>query len=226
MNNEFMSQDISKLSESLSKAKAAFGPILKNKTVKTKSFSYDYADLSSIEDTIKIPMMENGLVIMQPMIMVGAQRVLVTILSHVSGQWIKGEIPLSSNTIEMQTMGKEITYLRRYSLCSILGITPEDDTDGNEEAGKDKISSKRCEDRIVVRSEFAVENPLAEIKKRYPSHEPDMLEKYLKICSEKKGWTQEAFAQAALESPDLIEKHYDKFLEIYKAKPTLETENK
>lgn len=137
--SEMMTQDIGKLTEALAKAKANFGPIIKNKTVSAGAFKYDYADLASIEEAITRPLCEQGLTIMQPLTNIeGNQRALITMLVHTSGQWIKSIIPLSQYNGKVQDAGKEITYLRRYSLSSLLGISAEDDTDGATNTVEDK----------------------------------------------------------------------------------------
>lgn len=137
MSFPIMSDDISKLTEALAKAKANFGPIFKNKKVNAISYSFEYADLASIEEAIRQPLMENGLTIMQPITLVEKERMLVTILSHSSGQWVRGIIPLSPHNGKLQDAGKEITYLRRYALSALLGISAEDDTDGGNDPIED-----------------------------------------------------------------------------------------
>jgi len=177
---EIMTQDIAKLTEALAKAKSSFGPIIKNKTVKTTSFSYDYADLASIEEAIRKPLMENGLTIFQPITMVGEQRILITLLSHISGQWIKGEMPLSNYNGKVQDFGKEITYLRRYAMCSLLGITAEEDTDGNVVVGQDK----RADQNVKFTAEKARPTTLtkeqadtiADLVKEHPALKEEILQ--------------------------------------------------
>lgn len=174
MEKDLMSSEISKLTEALAKAKVNFGPIVKNKTVKTPSFSYDYADLPSIEEAINKPLMEQGLAVLQPITIIGEQRVLITILSHISGQWMKGIMPLSPYNGKMQESGKEITYLRRYALCSMLCITAEDDTDGNPIVGHDKSSHYDSKTSVKLSKE-----QLDTIKVLTKDH-PDVREETLK----------------------------------------------
>jgi hypothetical protein len=71
--------------------------------------------------------------------------VLVTLLTHTSGEWIKSEFPIkaqpSGKTNEMQALGSGITYLRRYAICSMLGIAQEDD-DGSSAGEKGNSNSQ------------------------------------------------------------------------------------
>ncbi len=57
--------------------------------------------------------------------------ILITRLSHKSGQWYESMLLLrldKSNTQSMnQTVGSSITYMRRYALLAILGVGQTDD---------------------------------------------------------------------------------------------------
>lgn len=48
-------------------------------------------------------------------------------LGHSSGEFIESEFYVPQLNIDHQKLGASMTYLRRYSACSILGITPEDE---------------------------------------------------------------------------------------------------
>lgn len=125
------SEQINELASALSKMQGLVGSVTKNKTVKipTKngnSFSYTYADLAGIWEAIRKPLSESGLCITQTF----CDKTLVTLLMHSSGQWIKSSLPLSRMGSTPQELGSEITYLKRYALSSILGISADEDDDG------------------------------------------------------------------------------------------------
>lgn len=125
------SEQINELAKALSNMQGNVGAVFKNKTAKipTKSgstYSYSYADLAGIWDCIRKPLMENGLALTQTF----NDSMLVTLLMHSSGQWLKSSLPLSCMGAKPQDLGSEITYLRRYALTSILGISADDDDDG------------------------------------------------------------------------------------------------
>lgn len=84
-----------------------------------------YADLASINELIREPLAKNGFAISQPI----CNGVLETYLFHTSGQYLKSEIKLSVDGKASQAVGSEITYMRRYCLCAILNLAPEDDDD-------------------------------------------------------------------------------------------------
>lgn len=187
---EIMSQEISKLTDALAKAKAAFPTIVKNKTVKTPSYTFDYADLPSIEESIKIPLMQNGLVLMQPLTMLADQRGVMTILSHVSGQWVRGFTPLPPYNGKIQDAGKEITYLRRYSICSLIGITPEDDSDGSEVTPLDRkpgnsASPQPTKDNWDVAIPAKLDKKQIEMLKTMTNQLPELREEILRFTGKK-----------------------------------------
>jgi hypothetical protein len=61
------------------------------------------------------------------------QVIVVTRLAHTSGEWIEGELAVPVSKADAQGYGSALTYARRYGLCAITGIAPEDD-DGNAAA--------------------------------------------------------------------------------------------
>jgi hypothetical protein len=63
---------------------------------------------------------------------------LTTVLAHSSGEWIASDWPVCTLS-EMATprrMGAALTYARRYSLFSLVGIAGEDDLDAPDLAGQ------------------------------------------------------------------------------------------
>lgn len=94
------------------------------------SYSYTYADLAQVTRELMPILGGLGLSFMaKPTLGGDGKFVLAYKLLHVSGESEEGEYPLSS-TGTPQAMGAAITYARRYCLCAITGIAPEDDDDG------------------------------------------------------------------------------------------------
>ena len=134
------SESIKELATALAKAQGelraaemtATNPFLKNK----------YADLGSIIKAAQAPLANNGLAIVQPVSDNGDIVTVETLLMHQSGEWISERISspaTKENGISaVQSMGKIITYLRRYSYASMLGVYGEEDTDGNDDPKPEK----------------------------------------------------------------------------------------
>ena len=95
--------------------------------------SYSYADLGAIFDAIRKPLSECGLAISQFPSVDNGEVVVQTILFHNSGQFIKESLRMKPADLKIQSIGSTITYGKRYSLSAILGISTEEDDDG--EAG-------------------------------------------------------------------------------------------
>jgi hypothetical protein len=61
-----------------------------------------------------------------------------TILTHLSGEWISDRVSMQvgeeRGKSSAQVAGSIVTYLRRYSLASILGVYADEDGDGNKPA--------------------------------------------------------------------------------------------
>jgi hypothetical protein len=92
-----------------------------------------YSSLDAIWDACRQPLAENGLSIVQIPSTGENELVMETTLYHSSGEWISGSISLpliSGRMNEHQALGTAITYARRYSLSSMVGIASGDDDDG------------------------------------------------------------------------------------------------
>ena len=91
-------------------------------------FKSKYADLSSCWQSVRKPLTDNGLAVVQTMdTSDNGHTVIVTTLIHKSGQWMRGRLPIKPVKEDPQGVGSAITYGRRYSLAAIVGLCPEDD---------------------------------------------------------------------------------------------------
>src|ERR1700690_816940 len=105
------SPEIDKITEAMAKAQAAIKPATKNK--KNPHFKSTYADLASIMEACKEPLAANGLAIWQfTEISDSVGLLLVTLCTHTSGQWMRGEMPLSMTNHTPQQMGSQLTYYK------------------------------------------------------------------------------------------------------------------
>ncbi len=94
-----------------------------------------YADLATVMDACRAPLSKHGLAVIQTTDGTdGAMITIITTLAHKSGQWIRGRLVMRAEKTDPQTIGKCITYARRYALSAIVGVAPEDD-DGNSASG-------------------------------------------------------------------------------------------
>ncbi|HUV46311.1 MAG TPA: ERF family protein [Dehalococcoidia bacterium] len=106
-------------------------------------FHSKYADLLSIWEACREVLTTNGLSVVQ----VGAldeqgNAYLETMLLHSSGEWIMGKLPLRTTKADPQSQGSAITYARRYSLSSIIGLCTEEDDDAEAAMERKKPAPK------------------------------------------------------------------------------------
>jgi len=70
---------------------------------------------------------------------------LVTRISHVSGEAYEQAMPLLVAGADMQKLGAALTYARRYAWAAALGISEQEDDDGNAASAKPQSGPKVSE---------------------------------------------------------------------------------
>lgn len=126
------------IKELLTALAIAQGLFLTPKKSKTNPFfnNSKYADLSDVIDATKDALAKNDLAIIQGVDNSAEGQFLFTRLTHKTGQWIEATCPLFIDKRTMQGLGSAVTYARRYSLSSLLGVASEIDDDGNATTSK------------------------------------------------------------------------------------------
>ena len=114
----------------------------KSKTTgKSYEYTYDYSTLAGCLNSCRAALSKNGLSFIQSSGVRANQVSITSMLLHSSGQYFKNTITLTSGDQDPQSIGSAITYGRRYELCAMVGIAPEDD-DG-EAASKAQASPQQ-----------------------------------------------------------------------------------
>ena len=122
------SESIKELSKALVEFHKKAGKVIKD----AKGYNYRYATLSNILDVIQDPLNECGLSVIQ---LPQGDHELVTILTHISGEFISNTSRMVPKEENPQQRGSCITYQRRYSLGAILCINIDEDDDGAAASG-------------------------------------------------------------------------------------------
>lgn len=135
---ENRSEKIEEVVKALIAAQKNIGTLTKNKQVKGKGFSWEYADLAAVIEAIKEPLNENNVLLTQAVNVNGEGVAIVeTQLIHESGQWIGSRTPVFCNRPnDAQAFGTGVSYAKRYALMALLGLPTEDDN--GEAASKKK----------------------------------------------------------------------------------------
>ena len=124
------SESISEIAKALC---AAQGEITNaTKSSENPFFRSKYADLSEVLNCIKPVIVKHGLSFTQMPGYIDGIVSVETMVLHTSGEWISSKCESPAPKLDPQGIGSAITYLRRYSLSAVFGLTQADD-DGNSQ---------------------------------------------------------------------------------------------
>jgi len=129
------SEQINELAAAFAKAQASLPAVPKRGHGQVGQARTTYATLDDVIDTVRGPLSENGLSFTQMLDNSEDGPTLTTMLLHESGQWIVSSTPIDAmdgnrGTNAMQAFGSTLTYLKRYALSAMLGVTTGEDDDG------------------------------------------------------------------------------------------------
>jgi hypothetical protein len=142
------------LHQKLHRAKLTIGKVTKN----AQSHHSKYADLNAILDAVEPILLENGMILLQP---IQGNSVCTQIVDVDSGAMLESCMDLPQG-VNPQNMGSAITYYRRYTLQAALSLQAVDD-DGEkaskEEVVKETLSAERFNNALIKikNKEYTVE---------------------------------------------------------------------
>lgn len=143
------------LNEALADLQTQLPHIAKNNKaeVPTKTggkYTYQYADLAEITRQVLPLLGKLGLSFTSRPTLVSDRLALVYELRHISGESIDGVYPLPDRGTP-QEVGSAITYARRYCICAVTGLAPDNDDEdavlAEQAARKQRVD--RVEERIA-----------------------------------------------------------------------------
>jgi len=135
------SDSINELAAALAKAQGEMGDAVR--ACDNATFGSRYADLSSVWEACRAPLAKHEIAIVQSPSTEGARVSVVTLLTHRSGQWLRGTISVTACDDSPQAVGSACTYLRRYALQAFAGVAPADD-DAEAAQGRGKHPDKNA----------------------------------------------------------------------------------
>jgi hypothetical protein len=153
------------LHQKLHRAKLAIGKVTKNATAKipTKNGTMNlvYADINAIIEAVEPILLENGLLLLQP---IQNESVCTQIIDIDSGVMVESSMKLPV-TVQPKDMGSAITYYRRYTLQSALSLQAIDDDaeaaskPAPTETKKESLSDARFKAALakIASNEYTVE---------------------------------------------------------------------
>lgn len=149
-----LSESVGQIACSLAAAQGEFTNPLKDKTARVKmknggEYSFNYADLASVFDAVRLPLSKYSLALVQaPRIEYLSDNVaLVTVttrLIHSSGEWLECDVTMGAEEQRPQVVSSAITYAKRYGLQALLGVVADEDDDGNAATGNTAQINQRA----------------------------------------------------------------------------------
>ena len=127
-------ENVSKLMTAVLSAQKAFGAVLKD--ANNPHLKVKYASLGSVLDAISQPLLDAGVVLLQPAVDTGERdengKVHIasvrTVLIHAeSGESFETTTSIPLVKADPQGYDSALTYARRYAIMGLLGLAPEDD---------------------------------------------------------------------------------------------------
>lgn len=135
------------------------------------NYTFRYADLAAVSAAILPRLSKYGLAWTTRPTLDDGKFVLAYELRHVSGESLSGTYPLPTQG-RPQEMGSAITYARRYALCAVTGVAPEDDDDNASAAERSAVEREK---RVTAEKQLK-DAIWAEAKKREWIGEDDSYE--------------------------------------------------
>lgn len=146
-------------------------------------FKSRYSTLASIYEACRKLLSKNGIAVIQsPSTTEKGEVRITTLLAHTSGQFFKSEFDLRPKDNLPQSMGSAVSYGRRYSLMSMVGIASDDD-DGND-------ATRPTEPRPEPRHEARITPKPAPVSEPPKHISMEQLKRLHTLKSERK-WTDE-----------------------------------
>lgn len=126
----------------LGAAQLEFTAIEKSSTANAGKYKYDYAPLDAVLAAVRPILNRHGLAVSHSIQEArDSMRVATMIVHGESEQWVRCAMTLIS-TADPQARGSNLTYARRYTLLSLLGVMPGGEDD-DAMAGKNHVQQTR-----------------------------------------------------------------------------------
>lgn len=198
-----MSEKTDIVLDRLMKAKQQIGTVKKDS--KNPFHKSNYASLNAYIDASEEHLIQNGLILVQAGNGSFSEPIIVATLMHPeSGQWIKSYLPILNPKQDSQGLGASVTYMRRYSIATLLGLVSEDD-DGETASGRGKYDHQKKK-ALPVESPEKDEEKLRKLLEIFDKEDQFLVMEYLKIVSEHFNWSQTECVNRFLEDKELISK--------------------
>jgi ERF superfamily len=191
----------------LMKAKQQIGTVKKDS--KNPFHKSNYASLNAYIDASEDHLIENGLILVQAGNGSFSQPMIIATLIHPeSSQWLKSYLPILNPKLDSQGLGASVTYMRRYSIATLLGLVSEDD-DGETASGRGKYDQQKKKAAAPEKSpdeKQKDDEALRKILEIFDKEDQYLVIEYMKVVGTHFSWTQAECVKKFLEDKDFIDK--------------------
>lgn len=158
---------ISKIVGALAIAQGKFATLKSEREVtvtgEKAAYKFRYAELHSLLEVVRKPLSEAGIAVVQVPEVTNEMRnvTVITKLLHVSGESLEGRLTVPVQRPGPMGIGAAITFARRYTLLSLLGLAQADEPDelGELAPGVPPPLPRPLQDSAAGRSSTPVESP-------------------------------------------------------------------
>lgn len=125
------SESVKTILADLGKAQAEFPTLPKD----SNGYNYKYTNLDTVISTLRPILSKFNIGFMQSLTTTENGRMAITTrLFNSAGEWLEDTTPLPDVSLQKgnaaQNVGAAITYMKRYTLCAMLGVSCDEDQDG------------------------------------------------------------------------------------------------
>lgn len=211
------SPTIGKLTEALCKAKLEMPAIVKDKTVKVRTktggeYVFEFASNDEITTKTTPTLAKHGLAIVHSTWPENGVEMLITTLSHTSGEWEIAKSIIKTSDTSNQAYGGGISFLKRYHTGALLNLAIDQDDDANGADGNQfSIENKKAPSKTIkvqpAKKELTapVDPKLLQLKTLVSKTGTDMskFEKFITWAADKAKISVDAYLDAALVNQDV-----------------------
>lgn len=162
-----MSDSIGKLASAQVKVQQE----IKDLPKESKGFAHKYTTFDKLVQYLRPLLSKHGISFVQMPCGRDENVGVITLYMHTSGEYItsKIETQIIDAQNKYQSMGSAITYFKRYSLASFVGIASDEDTDGN-------VTKSQPKPQLTPLNKHQIYNIKGLIKNQTPEFQAKVLE--------------------------------------------------
>lgn len=130
-----------------------------NVTVDYNKVNFQYANLAEILDCVTKPLLKHGLCLIHDFYNENNVYWLKTYLRYVTGETLGNVVfPIAITGKEMQKIGAQITYSKRYAVAMLCNLCADEDKDDGKAVSDDIIIKKITPEQVAKLKELTSNN--------------------------------------------------------------------